>query len=263
MYFYREFTEELQDSIRIPNQINHNFKIQQVASQILSNMEMYFLFYIQEVLFVCFCFLLLLLLFFFFNPEFHSFDQSGSKLMVILLPQPPWLWDYRPTLPCPVSREFSLTTSSANTLFQILKFHFKNMGPVPVISLHLWKDRSQSLLCLWALGLQDLVSHSLILCGASGFPAGTPLPFLGGCLTEGSTLGGISLEHIPGQGESNLPPPFSWHVLGQPSHHELPLTSRVQGKKTFLPYGASHGKPWKTHTACIKSPGLTMWESSR
>lgn len=62
-----------------------------------------------------------------------------------------------------------------------------------------------------------------------------PLPLLGGCLTEGSTLGGISREHIPGQGESILPPPFSWHVVGQPSHCELPLTSRVQERKHSCP----------------------------
>lgn len=128
-------------------------------------MEMYFLFYIQEVLFVCFCFLLLLLLFFFFNPEFHSFDQSGSKLMVILLPYPPWLWDYRPTLPCPVSREFSLTTSLANTLFQILKFHCKNMGPLSVISLHLWKEKLVSALPVGSrtVGPRESLAYSVWL----------------------------------------------------------------------------------------------------
>lgn len=33
-------------------------------------------------------------------------------------------------------------------------------------------------------------------------------PFPGGCPTKCSTLGGISLEHIPGQGGPILPPPF-------------------------------------------------------
>lgn len=155
-------------------------------------------------------------------------------------------------------------TSSSNTLFQILKLHFKKTWALSLSFVCIYGKREVSLCS--ACWLSDCRS-SWVTRGfcvvASGVPAGTPLPFLGGCLTEASTLGGISLEHIPGQGESILPPPFSWHVLEQPSHHELLLTSRVQGKKTFLPYGATHGKPWKVHTAHIKRLGLTMWESGR
>lgn len=56
---------------------------------------------------------------------------------------------------------------------------------------------------------------------------------------------------------------FPGLLLGQQRHHELPLTSRVPGKKTLLPYGAIDRKPWKNHTALITSPGLKRRERKR
>lgn len=57
------------------------------------------------------------------------------------------------------------------------------------------------------------LSASLRIFCAVTLRATARTPFPGGCLAECSTLVGISLEHIPGQGGPSLPPDFSWHMF--------------------------------------------------
>lgn len=66
-------------------------------------------------------------------------------------------------------------------------------------------------------------------------------------------LSRVSLDHIPGQGGSVLPPLLSWHVLGQWRHNKPWLTSGAPDARTCL-----HVYP------CIIYPGaITRLKSSK
>lgn len=111
----------------------------------------------------------------------------------------------------------NLFSPKKKCIWKLLKFRFYNPYPwklkwsLPLFSipcLSLWKDGR----LVYTLSLQVLVSHWECSLQLSWGPLLEHL-FPGSGLVERSTLGGISLEHIPGQGGPILPPAFSWHMF--------------------------------------------------